>query len=883
MIVDYARLVIEADSRGVRTAADDMDKLSGAGSSAQSVFTALKPALLAVGSALSVRQIIDYTDRWTDLNSRLLNATKDSNSAGDALGRISDVARRTYSSLETTANAFLRNSTTLTELGYSTSNQLDLMEALNNALVVSGTKGQQAESVMDALSKAFAFGELRGQNFNTVIQSGGRIVEALADGLGVTTLELRSMAADGLLPTSVVVEALTSQLGKLREEADRMPATVSDGFLLLKNAIFQAVGTMDQASNGSSRLAGVLVGTADAISNVTDVMSRGNAGINVYAGSYFRFNQELEHGIRTGISTAKTIEGMRTAVSLVKAEIAAATELYGANSRQVTELQAELVKAESRLINFGTSQIVVSGTTEELTESTEDLAESTREAARAAKEHEDALKKAREEIQRQQKATDDLISSLYDEIRALDMSSLEIKIQTALRKAGTNATDEEKRGIEAMVRVLHEERETRAQNAKAVEVWTAAATNGARQRAEAEKEAARQQQEMLQKTHEFMTKTLLDIWDNSDNVFKKIGDSFVAMVKRMVAEWAASKLMNLVGMGGPSVANPFAAIASSTAGQAVSSIFGGGTAAAGTAAGGGIAGAGASLASAAGSVGSAISGGVAAVGTAVKGAASGVASFAAANPILAGVAVAALVAKALETKPTPSTNAGLLIHDAAGVSADRKFAVSPFDSGFQPIGFARREDQSSANQVIDAFRQYDSALTEIARAAGLNVNFSNNPFGGFDEKGQGNGLFLGVAAEAGKPSGASLDQQLTHFTKQWVEALGGQVAPDDRAYLLSAASADDLIKRAAELGSLEVSRIHGSHYNGLDRVPFNGYVAQLHQGERVLTASEADAMDRMGLSDMVSIMKAIAQHTAKTARQLERWNFDGLPEERVFA
>ena len=37
----------------------------------------------------------------------------------------------------------------------------------------------------------------------------------------------------------------------------------------------------------------------------------------------------------------------------------------------------------------------------------------------------------------------------------------------------------------------------------------------------------------------------------------------------------------------------------------------------------------------------------------------------------------------------------------------------------------------------------------------------------------------------------------------------------------------------------EISRsVNGSHANGLDYVPFNGYVAELHKGERVLTAEE---------------------------------------------
>lgn len=42
----------------------------------------------------------------------------------------------------------------------------------------------------------------------------------------------------------------------------------------------------------------------------------------------------------------------------------------------------------------------------------------------------------------------------------------------------------------------------------------------------------------------------------------------------------------------------------------------------------------------------------------------------------------------------------------------------------------------------------------------------------------------------------------------------------------------------SNIGSTVTGWFNGSHANGLDYVPFNGYVAQLHEGERVLTKSE---------------------------------------------
>lgn len=248
--------------------------MRGADASSQKAFSSIASnaakAAGAIGLVLSTKQIIDYADSWSDLNSRVANAVGPGAEAERVMGAIAATARSTYSALDQTAEAFLNNATALTELGYSTDKQLQLSDALNNALVISATKGAQADSVMLALSKSIASGTLRGENWNTVLQSGGRIVQALADGLGVTTIELRKMAADGLLTTEKVVNSLTSQTEKLREESAAMAATFSDGVGQIGNSLLALVGITDQATGASSSLADNLVAIADAISPFDD-------------------------------------------------------------------------------------------------------------------------------------------------------------------------------------------------------------------------------------------------------------------------------------------------------------------------------------------------------------------------------------------------------------------------------------------------------------------------------------------------------------------------------------------------------------------------------------------------------------------------------------
>lgn len=77
-------------------------------------------------------------------------------------------------------------------------------------------------------------------------------------------------------------------------------------------------------------------------------------------------------------------------------------------------------------------------------------------------------------------------------------------------------------------------------------------------------------------------------------------------------------------------------------------------------------------------------------------------------------------------------------------------------------------------------------------------------------------------------------------------------------------------KRA--LAARDQSKISGSHADGLDYVPYDGYVAELHRGEAVLTSNEADALrglrrsgSMLGGGGAVSAAPAVQSATAQPA------------------
>lgn len=247
---------------GLKRASSETEK---AMTSIKGAVNLAKNAFIGLGAALALGSIRQAADEWSDMSSRIGLAVGDMQQAPAMMKQIADVADRTYSSLSETAEAFIANGLALKELGYSTQSQLNYTEALNSALVVSGAKGQRAASVQYALSKAMAVGRLDAQGLETVLASGGRVAEALADKLGTTVNGLRKLATDGKITSDVIAGALLGSFKQLQDEAESMPATIEDGLLKIRNSVAQLIGEMDKASGTSESIGAAMVSVANII------------------------------------------------------------------------------------------------------------------------------------------------------------------------------------------------------------------------------------------------------------------------------------------------------------------------------------------------------------------------------------------------------------------------------------------------------------------------------------------------------------------------------------------------------------------------------------------------------------------------------------------
>ncbi|HAM8957886.1 TPA: phage tail tape measure protein [Escherichia coli] len=297
----------------------------------------------AFAGAFATGHLISLADEWSSVNARLKQASQSSDEFSSSQKVLMDISQRTGTAFSDNAALFARSAASMREYGYSAGDVLKVTEAISTGLKISGASTAEAGSVITQFSQALAQGVLRGEEFNSVNESGDRIIRALAAGMGVARKDLKAMADDGKLTADKVVPALISQLGVLRDEYAAMPETVSDGITKVENAFMAWVGGANEASGATKTLSGVLNGVAG---NIDNVATAAGALVAVGVARYFG---NMAAGV--GKATTELIAAKSGTVALAAAQADAAVQVQrkAAADALAAERAWQLAQAELAL------------------------------------------------------------------------------------------------------------------------------------------------------------------------------------------------------------------------------------------------------------------------------------------------------------------------------------------------------------------------------------------------------------------------------------------------------------------------------------------------------------------------------------------------------
>ena len=332
-MTEYAKLVISVDSTQVNNADKSLLRLEGTAGKAEraagNLGRTLGRAAAAVGTYLSVREVARAAETYTNLTNRLRLVTNGTEELAIAQESLFDIAQRSRQPLAETAELYQRVATNQRELGLTSAGVGRIVETINKSLSVSGTSAASAAGAITQLGQAFASGQLRGEELNSVLENAPALAQALARGMGVTVGELRQLGQEGELTAKKVVDALLDQSAAIDQSFGTIKPTVSSALTTVDNAFTQLIGRMDETSDASSGAAGQIMELAAVLSDPATIQAA----------------QALAGGVAQAFSTV--VKGATEMVDFVRwAGQEAAAFMNGIAADDIVRLQREVERLE---------------------------------------------------------------------------------------------------------------------------------------------------------------------------------------------------------------------------------------------------------------------------------------------------------------------------------------------------------------------------------------------------------------------------------------------------------------------------------------------------------------------------------------------------------
>ncbi|MGS6501984.1 tape measure protein, partial [Enterobacter hormaechei] len=343
---DTAQL-LRADKEVVKATDNMQDGFDAADDAAQSLSSSLgelSKIAAAVMAILSVNQVSQYADAWTELNNKLANALRPNEELVDVTERVFNITQQTRSSLEATASLYARLERATRQYGTSAQDLVKLTTIINQGFVVSGATAEEAENAIIQLSQGLASGALRGEEFNSVNEQGNRLIVALADSMGVTIGQMRQLAAEGKLTTDVVVNGLLSQGATIGAEFAKTTTTISQAMQVAGNNITKFIGESSSVKAGVAIFNDAIITASNNISGLSMALTAVAAVMGSrYIGALTMATTAQVRNTASQIAAAKA-----AVVTTSAAEAQAAAQLRSAQSSK-NAATSDLNLAQARL------------------------------------------------------------------------------------------------------------------------------------------------------------------------------------------------------------------------------------------------------------------------------------------------------------------------------------------------------------------------------------------------------------------------------------------------------------------------------------------------------------------------------------------------------
>ena len=283
------KLTIDADGNITGVLPKVNDQLGEVGKGAQNagektdgMTNSLKKLRNEAIAAFSTYKLIQYTkasidqaDAYKAMQGQIVLVTESQQDQLKVQNQLHAISSETRGDLSSMAKLYSAMSPTLKNMGKDMQSSLNIIETYNKALALTSPNAQNSASATLQFAQALGSGVMRGDEFNSMMENGRGVMQALADGLGLPLGALRALAEQGQLTADVVIAALESQADSVDQKFTKIPLTVSSATQVANNNIMVSIGHFDEMTDTTAHLASGIIFASEHIEEMAIVVGVG--------------------------------------------------------------------------------------------------------------------------------------------------------------------------------------------------------------------------------------------------------------------------------------------------------------------------------------------------------------------------------------------------------------------------------------------------------------------------------------------------------------------------------------------------------------------------------------------------------------------------------
>lgn len=292
-----------------------------------------------LAGVVTVGTAIAKMDTYTGLNNKLKLVTKSQSELNTAMNDTFKIAQNTAQAWDSVAQIYQRFSDNAQRLNITQAKTAELTDTVAKAIAISGGSAASAEAALVQFSQALASNVLRGEELNSVMEQAPGLAKAIAQGMGITVGQLRSVAAEGKITGDVLVDALTKARGSVNELFGKTDFTIAQSFTQLSNEVTKFVGEAGKGSGAAKVLSSSISALAENLAPIA------NAGAALAIGMLTK--AMISNASATTSATYSLIAKVDASIAERNANIAAAQAEVASAAAEAQSTQVTLTNIKA--------------------------------------------------------------------------------------------------------------------------------------------------------------------------------------------------------------------------------------------------------------------------------------------------------------------------------------------------------------------------------------------------------------------------------------------------------------------------------------------------------------------------------------------------------